>query len=131
MFFNFRHGVLLVSISIATTATAQSIAASPRNDAPVTAVPLRVQVSVQRSFSVSGTPEEQDKIMARARRFIYESATTECAVLSPIFKAECRLVSINANSSIMDRGDMGPTVNANGTATYELLPQIHASAPEK
>lgn len=84
--------------------------------------PLRVQVqiSLQRPIAVSQAPDAQQKDLEDARRTIYESFKGECAILSATFDSNCRLVNLNANTSIMERGAMTPSINANGNASFEL-----------
>ena len=128
MFAKPKRLIIIFGLLCATAAPAQTITISPRNDAPaaVSAAitpPLRIQVSIQLSFPAGSGADEQRKLMESARRQIYESANTECVVLTEIFKAECRLISINANSSIMERGNIPPSINANGNASYELSPR--------
>jgi hypothetical protein len=87
--------------------------------------PLRVQVQInlQRAIVPSDGPQAQNKAMEAARAAIYESFKAECGLLSAAFDSNCRLVNINAGSSIMERGNMMPTVNANGNASFELTPR--------
>jgi hypothetical protein len=116
--------VVLVALLFATAATAQTITISPRADAPtaVTAPPLRIQTSIQIALPASSV-EDEAKAMESARRQLYQSANNECAILSDIFKADCRLVSANANSSTQERGVSGPSINAHLNASYELSPR--------
>lgn len=113
-----------------TAATAaQTITISPRADsAPgstaARAQPLRVQVSIQivTPFANSASAEEQDRMLNAARERLYRSAASECQILGEVFKAECRLTSLNAGGGLQDRG-AAPVINANGNATYELQPR--------
>ncbi len=85
---------------------------------------VQVQISLQRPLaSADDGPEAQGKAMESARQAIYDSIKSECGMLSASFGSDCRLVNINAGSSIMARGNMSPAVNANGNASFELTPR--------
>ena len=125
MFVKRKRSIIAIGLLLSTAAPAQTITISPRADAPAaqrstSATPLRVQFSIQLSFPASSGADEQRKLMENARRQIYESADKECVILTEAFKSECRLLSVNANTSIMERGNLGLSINANGSASYEL-----------
>src|SRR5208282_4202557 len=106
-------------LSVSAPAWGQSADFFPRDGV---GAPLRVQVqiSVQRIPAAGQNADEQAKSMEDARRMIYESVKSECALLSSTFNADCRMTNINAGTNMMDRGNMGPVINANGNASYEL-----------
>jgi hypothetical protein len=83
---------------------------------------LRVQVTMQVTAPVppSASTEEQRKIIETLRANLYESAAEECSRINNIFKGDCRLTTLNVNSSVQDRGVNGQIVNATGTAAYDL-----------
>jgi hypothetical protein len=81
---------------------------------------LRVRVAFQINLPASRNPEEQRRQMAIARREIYDSAYEECATLTETFRGGCRLVSLNASSSLVERTGAGSTITADGAAEYEL-----------
>ncbi len=110
---------VLGALSLSASAWAQSTDFYQRDGI---GAPLRVQVqiSVQRMPATGQNVDEQAKLMEDARRMIYESVKSVCALLSSAFNADCRLTNINAGSNMMDRGNMGPAINANGNASYEL-----------
>jgi hypothetical protein len=110
-----KTSLLVLALVLSTPVSAQSVTGAPLR--------VQVQISVQRNTASSDNPDEQDKSMDAARRMIYESVKSECAILASVFDADCRLTNVNAGSSIMDRGNMGPMVNANGNASYELTPR--------
>jgi hypothetical protein len=91
-------------------------AAAAENDSSV----LRVRVAFQVNLPATRNPEEQRRQMAIARRQIYDSAFEECAALTEILRGGCRLVSLDASSSLVEKSGAGPTITADGAAEYEL-----------
>jgi hypothetical protein len=133
MMFSRKILAFMIVGALSSSAFAQP-AFSSRRDAGIGepgGAPLRIQIQVnlQRNIAGGDNAEAQAKAMENARRAIYQTVKGECGILSAEFDADCRLVNINAGSSIMDRGNMGPTVNANGNASYELTPR-HSGTPE-
>ncbi len=122
--------ICIIGLSFSTAAAGQPITITPHADARIAqsapnAMPLRVQVSIQFLSPVAaiGGNDDRRKLMEVARRQLYEDVANECAILTEIFKADCRLASLNANTSVQDRGAGGPAINANGSASFELLPR--------
>ncbi|NNM72016.1 hypothetical protein [Enterovirga aerilata] len=90
----------------------------------------RVQVQVQLSARLgsAATAEEQLETQEGLRRALYAYAAKECALITEVFKSECRLAALNLSSHAMPRGAPGndsTTVGAN--ATYELTPKPTAN----
>jgi hypothetical protein len=66
------------------------------------------------------------KAQEAARRTLYDMAARECAVLSELFKAECRLSSVQMPAPLIQPiTNTNPAQNA--TAVYELRPRDFAS----
>jgi hypothetical protein len=116
MFFP-RFVALLTAIVFPASAWAQNWAAPPG------AVRVQVNISIQRNINPSDSPDDQTKAMEVARRAIYDSVKAECGLLSAAFDSDCRLVNVNANSSIAERDNMTPMVNTNSNAGFELTPR--------
>jgi hypothetical protein len=104
---------------IALFAFPASASAQMWNNQP-NAIRVQVNVTIQQPAGASQGIDDQSKAMEAARRAIYESVKAECGNLSAAFDSDCRLVSINANSSIMERGNMAPMINTNANAGFEL-----------
>ncbi|MBG0808157.1 hypothetical protein IY145_01860 [Methylosinus sp. H3A] len=85
---------------------------------------IRVTVSVPQQFTPipqGMTAEDQQKLIESVRRRIYETSVAECTPLSEVYKADCRIVSVNVNLSLMNQGvGGGVTINVNGSSVYEL-----------
>lgn len=78
------------------------------------------------SFTVPGPVDTPEQIKAKsesARRIVYEMIESECRVLSEIFKADCRLGDVNANSSVATRREGLEGIAVTGRATYQLTPR--------
>jgi len=58
----------------------------------------------------------------KARRAIYQIAARECQILTEVFNASCKLVSVNAASNVDARmqGQGNEGIRASATAVYEL-----------
>jgi len=85
---------------------------------------LRVQAQVNLFLpgTVLGSIQEQESVSKNARSAIYEIAAQECQVLIKIFKADCKLVSVNTTSNVQVRfqGQGNEGISATGTLSYEL-----------
>lgn len=109
-------------------ASAQTITIQPSNSAFSGASPIATVQRIESSMSFIVTApataevEELKKRSEAARRAIYEMAASECATLSDVFKADCRLLNVRASSSTQ-RGSGEGSINANGSASYELTPK--------
>ena len=101
----------------ATGASAQMWPTSPD------AMRVTVNINIQRQAVASQNPEDQTKAMEAARSAIYDSLKAECGALSAAFSSDCRLVNINANSSVSERGFGGATNSTNANASFELTPR--------
>ena len=84
--------------------------------------PIRVESSlaVQIPLAPGANIEEQVKQTEAARKAVYGMAARECAALMDVFKSDCRLLSLRANSNVQNRGNAADQVFVNGSATYEL-----------
>jgi hypothetical protein len=70
--------------------------------------------------------ETDAKAQETARRALYGMAESECAALSEIFRAECRLGSVSILIPIVP-ASAAPPNTMNATAVYELRPGRVAS----
>lgn len=113
---------VLAALLFATAAQAAVPDGFRRAYMPTAPGSIRVQVSIQRSMPAPASVEDQAKAMEAARKLVYESADRECALLTEVFKGDCRLVNLNVNSSLYERGSSPPMINSNGSATYQLTP---------
>lgn len=61
------------------------------------------------------TASDETKATEGARERLYEMASKECDVIGRVFKGACRLLSINVNSYVQDRGNglRGIQINVN------------------
>jgi hypothetical protein len=64
------------------------------------------------------------KAQEAARRALYGMAENECAVLSEVFKADCRLNSLSSVAPVV----ASPSNILSATAVYELKPRASATA---
>jgi len=114
-----------VSLLFVAAASAQSLGLT--NLPPPSPGAIRVTVSVPQQFTPipqGMTAEDQQKLIESVRRRIYENSVAECAPLSEVYKADCRIVSVNANLNLINQGiGGGVTINVNGSATYDLTPR--------
>lgn len=106
---------------LSTTASAQSVDRSPRGTV------LRVQTQMQVTLPARNVQDlaEQAAQQESARRTLYEMASRECRNLKEVFGGECRLVSVNANTSLQTRHQHGSpvdTIVASANATFEVIP---------
>ncbi|MBN9081209.1 MAG: hypothetical protein BGP04_23285 [Rhizobiales bacterium 62-17] len=114
--------VVALAALLATASSAQMI--SPPMPVNPRALGTRVSVTIQITTPIPANTatDAQMLLIENARKRLYQSTAAECAILSEVYKSECRLVSVNANSSIQMRGGtVGDVVNATGSAVYELL----------
>jgi len=65
--------------------------------------------------------DEQRMAAEAVRRALYETALHECAVLTSVFKSDCRLASWNVNTNAVDRNEFH-TINGSLNAQFEVMP---------
>lgn len=114
-------GAAIATLLLCAGAAAQMM--SPPMPGSTRAQGTRVSVTIQVTTPIpAGTDSDaQMLLIENARKRIYQSTAAECAILTEVFKSECRLVSVNASSSVQTRGSNGDMINASGNAVYELL----------
>jgi hypothetical protein len=122
--FSPRLVAFLAAIAFPASAFAQMWQTSPD------AVRVNVNINIQRQAVASQNTEDQTKAMEAARGAIYDSLKAECGMLSAAFDADCRLVNINANSSMSERGFGGPMNSTNANASFELTPRHPKAQPQ-
>ncbi len=87
---------------------------------------IRVTSTFRTTVAVAEPQAVPDaKAQETARVALYGMAENECASLSQIFKAECRLSSVSIIPPIVPANAPPNTMNA--TAVYELKPRAQAS----
>jgi hypothetical protein len=129
MFFKVAGTTILFGTAMTMFASAQTITIAPNPGtfqnpaATLRTAPLHIQVNIQIASPLPSGDDDEIKLTEAARKKIYESTANECSILSEIFKADCKMISLNAASSIQNRGAAGQSVSANGNASYELVPR--------
>jgi hypothetical protein len=108
-------------------ANAQTITIRPADSAPVSAgqiAPTRIQVqmNISQRVTMDGV-DEQRRVEEAVRRSLYQMAMNECTVITAVFKAGCRMASLNVNSNAQERNENLYSINGNATGTYELTAQ--------
>jgi hypothetical protein len=110
--------ILAGSAAIAQTITIQPAGSDP---APVRITVLRVTVTTSLAVPGSvGDLAQQRTASEAARRAVYEMMAQECRSLSEAFKADCRIASVNATTSMQARHAGSEGIQVNGTGTFEL-----------
>ncbi|WP_375462838.1 hypothetical protein [uncultured Methylobacterium sp.] len=114
-------GVLACSLSGAALADPDPMRPIP-SGASVRGTPIRIEasLSVQIPLAPGSAIEEQVRQTEAARKAVYGMAARECTALKEVFKAECRLVSLRANSNVQPRGNGTEQVFVSGSGSYEL-----------
>jgi hypothetical protein len=114
-------------ILVFAAANAQTITNGPADGAHLSAgqiAPTRIQVQMNISQRVTRDGvDEQRRVEEAVRRSLYETAMNECTVISAVFKAGCKMASLNVNSNAQERNENLYSINGNATGTYELTPQ--------
>jgi hypothetical protein len=86
---------------------------------------IRVTVSFRSAVEVTEPRAVPDaKAQETARRALYDMAVSECAALSEVFKAECRLSSLQILPALVAPANAplsNPTINA--SVVYNLKPK--------
>jgi hypothetical protein len=118
--------ILIAAVLPATSASAQfTITTAPQQTStsafgvdPIMRVttPFRTTVETAPQAAPDATAQET------ARRVLYGMAERECAPLSEIFKAECRLSSIQISFPVVT-ANAPPSNVMTATAVYELKPK--------
>jgi len=89
-------------------------------------VPARINIGMNISQRLlNNSVEEQRRTERAVRRRLYEmamEAMEECMLLVDVFQAECRISSLNLNSTIQDQGDV-PMIHGNVNGQYEIIPR--------
>jgi hypothetical protein len=93
--------------------------------------PMRVQINFQTigAMGPALSPEDQTKSGAAVRQALYKTAAGECAILSDVFKSDCKIIGLNVNSGVQNAGNGLQSVNVTANATYELAPQPAPKTP--
>jgi hypothetical protein len=91
---------------------------------------IRVTVAFRTGIASSESQAVPDvKAQEAARRTIYSMAGGECAVLTEVFQAECRLGNVAIFTTPVPTPANSPSSNVlNATANYELKPRPPSSA---
>lgn len=116
---------LLAAALAASSATAQVIAPpSIPPSVPRPEQPLRVTSNFRTTVALAPTPQLVPDAAAQetARRALYAMAADECALLSEIYKSDCRLTSVQIVAFPPLGSGAQPANVLNATATYELRP---------
>jgi hypothetical protein len=120
-----------MALFIATSANAQATMTF-NNPPPSSAFGVDPMMRITTTFRVGVTSADPQtgpdaKAQEAARRALYGMADSECAVLSEVFKAECRLNSL-ATVVPFAPANAPPSNVMSATAIYELKPRPSASA---
>jgi hypothetical protein len=121
--------ILIAAVLPATSASAQfTITPGPQQTSAFGVDPI---IRVTTSFRTTVVTEPQAvpdaKAQETAHRALYGMAESECATLSEIFKAECRLSSLQIIYPLVTPANAPPSNAMNATAVYELKPKGSAS----
>jgi hypothetical protein len=109
--------LVVAALVAATGATAQVVSPGPTRADP----PLRVTSTFRAAVEIAPTQLVPDAAaQEKARRALYAMAADECAMLSEIYKSECRLTSVQVAAPLVP--NMAPANVLNATANYELRP---------
>jgi hypothetical protein len=128
------HRLIAPLVAVITLAIPASVDAQARfgqfGNSPDSAA-MRVQVNFQTvgTLAPAQSPEDQTASGAAIRQALYKSAAGECAVLSDVFKSDCKIVGLNVNSGVQNAGNGLQSINVTANATYELTPQPAPKAP--
>jgi mannose/cellobiose epimerase-like protein (N-acyl-D-glucosamine 2-epimerase family) len=109
------------------SAQVQVTPSTPQNTAFGADPIIRITAAFRTAVEATDPREVPDaKAQEAARRALYDMAANECAVLSEIFKAECRLSSLTIVVSLAPQAlaanviPLNPAMNA--SVVYELKP---------
>jgi hypothetical protein len=119
--------IIVLALALpATSASAQIVLnpGPPQNSAFGTDPIVRVTTALRTTVMVAEPQAVLDaKAQETARRTLYGMAEGECAALSEIFKAECRLSSLSIINPIVTPANAPPSNVMNATVVYELKPK--------
>lgn len=107
----------------ATSAAAQVISPIPPGPPQRPEQPLRITSTFRTILTMAPTQVVPDAAAQDAgRRALYAMAADECAVLSEIFKGDCRLSAVQIVAFPPFGSNAQPANILNATANYELRP---------
>jgi hypothetical protein len=120
-----RHALLPVAVLFMIQTTVAD-AQADRTTPTASQVPARINIGMNISQRLlNNSVEEQRRTERAVRRRLYEmamEAMEECMLLVDVFQAECRISSLNLNSTIQDQGDV-PMIHGNVNGQYEIIPR--------
>jgi len=88
---------------------------------------IQVQVQLQTRGSGNSTADEQRAAQEALRRSLYDVAVKECSIIVEVFKADCRMLTLNVTSNILDRGGPGvDMITTTANITFELMAKTAA-----
>jgi hypothetical protein len=122
---------IAVVLSAASASAQTTILSAPPNPPPINwADPIiRITTTFRIAVATKDTESLNDvKAQETGRRTLYGMAEGECAILSEMFKAECRLNSFSIGS-LSSSPNNPPTSMMAASAVYELKPGGQGSQP--
>jgi hypothetical protein len=108
---------------VAQTITIETRSPDERGATRITTLRVQTQLTLYLPGGVGGV-EEQKAASDAARKAVYEMAARECRTLTEVFKSDCKLVSVNANSNVQARQTGQEGISANGSAVFELTARL-------
>jgi hypothetical protein len=110
--------VLATSVMPRQPATAQE--AAPERAGRISVLRVQSTLTLFIPSVAQGSLDEQKTAGESGRRAIYEMAARECHVLVEVFRADCKLASVNVTANAHTRGPGNEGLVVNGTVAYEL-----------
>jgi hypothetical protein len=118
--------IMAATLLSATSASAQ-IFTQPQPQPSAFGTDPTIRITAQFRARIEGVTDPRDvpdaKAQDAARPALYQMAANECATLSEIWKAECRVSGFSVVSTVptVIQSNLPPPIPAmTGTATYEL-----------
>jgi hypothetical protein len=124
--------IMIAVLLLVKSATAQTISTyTGQPQVSAFGVDPTIRIAAQFRVRIEGVTDPRDvpdaKAQAAARRALYEMAANECAALSEIWKAECRLGSFSITAVVFPSNNTPQNAVMTGAANYELRPKGSAS----
>jgi hypothetical protein len=114
--------ILIAVVLPATSVSAQISTSLQQNTASGIDTIVRVTTAFRTTVMITELQMVPDaKAQEAARRALYGMAESECAALSEIFKAECRLSSVSIANPVMPANVPASNI-LTASAVYELKP---------
>jgi hypothetical protein len=117
--------IFVAAVLPAASASAQfTITTGPQQTSAFGADPIiRVTTAFRTAVETAPQAVPDAKAQETAHRALYGMAENECETLSEVFKAECRLSSLQIIFPVVTQANAPPSNVMNATAVYELKPK--------